>query len=391
MTNPAQPVSRTYVEFDKKFLEPGSGEGEMIDKIVEKLRRNNEWTFKKYKHGLRDAHSKSHAVVRGELLVDSALDPQLAQGLFATGEKRYDVMARISSTFPTIRSDQIRGIRAIAIKVFDVQGSRARKDNASTQDFVLVNHSTFPYAGARAYLRKAMWVAWLLARVPDWLLKPFTESLAWVVSFFHIPVPYAVQLLIQPNYEILGLHFSSASAVRYGGYVAKISLVPLSESVTELEKKPIPRNGGDDAHRVQIAEFFANNLAEYEVQVQLCTDPRTIEDATLQWSDSPQRVAKIVFPQQNSDCFCRRVYADDLLSFNSWTGLEDHTPLGSINRLKAKVYDASSEFRHTKNNAPRIEPTGIAQLPLCKPGQQPPCATGQQPAGNPGQQQGQST
>jgi hypothetical protein len=386
MTNPAQPINRIYTEFDQKLLEPGRGEGETIDKIAEKLRRNNEWTFKKFKHGLRDAHSKSHAVVRGELLVDSSLDPQLAQGLFATRDKRYDVVARISSTFPTIRSDQIRGIRAIAIKVLDVHGSRARQDNASTQDFVLVNHSTFPYADARAYLGQAMWVAWLLARVPDWLLKPFTESLAWVVSFFHLPVPYAVKLAIQPNYEILGLEFSSASALRYGDYVAKISLVPLSQSVTQLKNKLIPKNGGDDAHRVQIAEFFANNAAEYEVQVQLCTDPATIEDARMAWSDPPRRVAKIVFPQQNSDCYCRRVYADDLLSFNSWTALEDHTPLGSINRLKAKVYDASSEFRHTKNNAPRIEPASIASLPLCKPGQQPPCATGPQPAGNAGQQ-----
>src|SRR5258708_1832470 len=103
MTDPAQPVSRTYVEFDQKLLEPGRGEGEIVDKIVDKLRRNNEWTFKKFKHGLRDAHSKSHAVVRGELQVDSSLDPHLAQGLFATPEKKYDVIARISSTFPTIR------------------------------------------------------------------------------------------------------------------------------------------------------------------------------------------------------------------------------------------------------------------------------------------------
>ena len=379
MTNPGQPVSCPYVKFEKDLLQPRCGEAEVIDKLVEKLRRNNEWTFKKFGHGLRDAHSKSHAVLHGKLLVDDDLDPRLAQGLFATPGKEYDVIARISSTFPTIRSDQIRGIRAIAIKVLPVHGLRAREDNASTQDFVLVNHETFPYPDANTYLQKGMWVAKLLARVPDWLLKPFTESLAWAVSFFPIRVPYTVELLIEPNYPILRSTFSTASAVRYGDYVAKIRLVPSSESLNDLKEEPISRSDGYDAHRVQIAKFFANKSAEYELQVQLCRDPRAIEDATLDWSDFPRRVAKIVFPQQNSDCFCRRVYADDFLSFNSWTALKDHTPLGSINRLKAKVYDASSEFRHTKNNAPRIEPTSIAELPSCQPGQKPPCATGQQP------------
>jgi hypothetical protein len=67
----------------------------------------------------------------------------------------------------------------------------------------------------------------------------------------------------------------------------------------------------------------------------------------------PARVAKITFPVQKADGFNRRVFVDDVLSFNSWRGLEEHRPLGSINRLKRKVYDASSEFRHKMNNAPR--------------------------------------
>jgi hypothetical protein len=87
----------------------------------------------------------------------------------------------------------------------------------------------------------------------------------------------------------------------------------------------------------------------------------------MEWSTSlpPQRVAKLIFRRQNSDCYCRRVYADDLLSFNSWRTLEAHRPLGSINRLKSKVYDASSKFRHEENNAPQIEPSNISELPSC--------------------------
>ena len=91
-----------------------------------------------------------------------------------------------------------------------------------------------------------------------------------------------------------------------------------------------------------------------------------IEDAKVPWpeSDSPYiGVAKITFPVQNADSPERRAYADDVLSFNSWRSLADHRPLGSINRLKDKVYEASSQFRHEKNNVERIEPTDIAELP----------------------------
>jgi hypothetical protein len=219
-------------------------------------------------------------------------------------------------------------------------------------------------------------IAYVFTRMPDWALKLTTEALATVVSPLPsrlVPIPYfgkvvrLVKLLTMPNYYILGLTFNTASALRYGDYVAKISVKPLSESVTQLDGKRIPRGSGEDAHRVLIADFFRHNDAEYEVCAQLCTDADAIEDATLAWSTSPppQRVAKLIFPQQNSDCYCRRVYADDLLSFNSWRTLEAHRPLGSINRLKAKVYDASSKFRHEKNNAPQIEPSNISQLPSC--------------------------
>ena len=34
------------------------------------------------------------------------------------------------------------------------------------------------------------------------------------------------------------------------------------------------------------------------------------------------------------------------LFFTPWHGLQEHQPIGGINRLKLGVYDASSAFRH---------------------------------------------
>jgi hypothetical protein len=370
-----------FVPYSPQLERSGPGEDRIIQKLVDILHSNNEWTFKKFRHGMRDAHAKSHAVLNGELVVEPNLPKHLRQGLFAK-PATYPVIARVSSTHPTLHSDQIRGVRAIAIKVLGVKGPRALKDGATTQDFVMVDSPEFPFATAREYLWVGMPIAYVLTRMSDRALRVVTESLAAVVGVTgavsplparSVPIPYfgkAVNLLkvfTMPNDYILGLDFNTASALRYGDYVAKISVTPLSESVKRLAGVHIPRGYGDDAHRVLIAEFFRQHDAEYEVCAQLCTDAKAIEDAAMEWKTAPEpeRVAKLIFPKQNSDCYCRRVYADDLLSFNSWRALDAHRPLGSINRLKAKVYDASSEFRHEKNNAPQVEPTNISQLPSC--------------------------
>jgi hypothetical protein len=120
-----------------------------------------------------------------------------------------------------------------------------------------------------------------------------------------------------------------------------------------------------------VVQFFESNSAEYELRVQLCTDPETmpIEDARVEWpatASAYRGVATIRFDhRQNQNPYspARRDYGDEVLSFNSWRTLKDHRPLGSINRLKKQVYEASSNFRHEKNHVPRIEPKDIADLP----------------------------
>ena len=295
------------------------------------------------------------------------LPDYLRQGLFAT-PATYPVIARLSSTSGAIRSDQLRGVRGLGIKVLGVQGPRALPDDqATTQDFVLVTHQEFPFADVRAYYVKGMLMAWLVARLPDTALR-LISGMVEAAAKARRSLPLGLALLTLPNTHILGLTFSSSAPLRYGDYVAKIRYVPLSDSVKALEDVPVPRDAGQDAHRDMVVKFFEHNSAEYEMQAQMCTDVESmpIENATVPWSESasPYRgVATITFPVQNPYSPERRAFGDDVLSFNSWRSLADHRPLGSINRLKKWVYAASSQFRHEMNDAPQMEPTDIAQLP----------------------------
>lgn len=364
---PAGGAAPDYVRYREDLEQPRPDENEVIERITAALRHNNERAYRKFKHGLRDAHAKSHAILRGELSVYPDLPEELAQGLFAA-PATYPVIARISTTSGVLRSDQIRGVRGLAIKVLGVRGPRAlADDDATTQDFIMVTHREFLFADAHAYLAQGMPTARVLAMLPDRALWAGSEVLA-AATRVGMRLPPNLAVFIAPNTHILGETFFSSAPLRYGDYVAKMLYAPLSDSVKNLQGRRVPRDAGPEAHRDLMIDFFADQGAEYELRVQLCTDTATmpIEDATVAWpeEESPHRpVAKITFPPQNPCSPQRRAFGDDVLSFNSWRALADHRPLGSINRLKLQVYEASSQFRHHVNAAPRLEPVDIGQLP----------------------------
>jgi hypothetical protein len=372
MTDTVQSGETTgYVLFSDDLERRRPDEDELIKKIADSLHGNSKWAFRKYKHGIRDAHAKSHAILRGELTVYPNLREPYRQGLFAT-PGTYPVIARLSTTSGAIRSDQARGVRGLGIKVIGVEGERALPgDEAKTHDFILVTHREFPFKDADAYLKRGMPLAWLLARAPDPALIFVGNLLGAVQPILNRaghPLPPALAVFSEPNVHILGMTFFSSAPLRYGRYVAKLCVAPHSKSVIQLGGKRVGRNAGREAFRDMVVEFFRTNSAEYELQVQLCTDAvkMPIEDATVPWPefDSPHvGVAKITFPAQNPYSAKRQEFGDDVLSFNSWRGLDAHRPLGSINRLKKLVYEASSDYRHRVNKVPRREPEDIAELP----------------------------
>lgn len=359
----------TFVAYSDEVEQRRPDEEEQIDQIVAALGRSNEEAYKKYKHGVRDAHAKSHGVLRGELTVYPDLEPHLRQGLFGTAAT-YPVIARVSSAHGGIRSDQIHFARGMAIKVIGVPGPRALpEDHGGNQDFLLVNNPTIAFGTVPAY-HDAMRIAALQAKAPDGALKAaglLARSVARLLKVVHVAPPAKLEVLAGPNNHILGETFHSMAALRYGDYIAKLSVAPLSESVCALTDQHVEGGLGDDALRDMVVDFFASNSAEYELRAQLCTDLTTmpVEDASVEWPQaSPHEpIAKITFPAQDAYSAARQQYADDLLSFNPWHGIAEHRPLGSIMRVRIKAYEASTEFRHKMNHADRVEPRGIAELP----------------------------
>ncbi len=357
---------QTYIRYSDNVEVKQPNEDEQTRQVVESMARVNRLMFEKHRHAIRDAHAKSHGIVRGELQIYDNLPEFLAQGLFKK-PTTYPVVIRFSTAPGAIMPDGQPTFRGMGIKVIGVPGQKFLPEDADalTQDFLLVNHSVIPTGTVETYLKQQLKLE-KQAGLPEEL----QEAQSRLIMGVH-KVMDAVGLDPEPNdlgvgkanTHILGETFFSMAALRYGDYIAKISAVPVSDTLQPLRGQEIDTSN-DSALRDLVVSFFINHAAEYEIQAQLCTNLTNmpIEDGSVEWpqDQSPyQPIGKLVIPAQNAYSPARRVYADDVLTFNPFHCLPEHRPLGGIMRARRLAYETSSRYRHEMNAQPRVEPRSI--------------------------------
>ena len=97
----AQDMStKDYVRYRPDLERLFPNEEELTRQVVAAMQHANEQVAAKHRHGLRDAHAKSHGVLAGELRVEPNLSEHLAQGLFAK-PRGYPVIVRFSTLLAT--------------------------------------------------------------------------------------------------------------------------------------------------------------------------------------------------------------------------------------------------------------------------------------------------
>ena len=357
----------TYARFHPgvEVLQPD--EAADVEAVRETFSRIRGLTFEKHRHALRDAHAKSHGILRGELRVLDDLPPELRQGLFRAPAS-YPVVARLSTSPSDVVPDGIAGLRGLALKVVGVEGEKLHGE-AVTQDFALANHRTIAAGTVASYRRQAVLLE-QATKQPEELQRVSTIAAragAAVLRRVGVDRPGLAGGLAKPQTHILGETFWSQGVLRYGEYLGKVAVAPVSENVRRLAGAGVD-SSNPSVLRDLVRDFFATQEAEYEVRVQLATDLERmpVEDASVAWpeDESPYRpVARLTFPVQDPYSPARRVYGDEVLSFTPWHGLVEHQPLGSIQRVRRPVYEDSSVERHELNVRPRTEPTSLDELP----------------------------
>lgn len=318
---------------------------------------------------LRGVHPKSHGCVRATFTINPDIAPEFQVGLFAQPGKQFDAFIRFSNAAAVVAPDtteidprtkkevEEHGSRGMAIKVLDVGGKVLIDDNgARNQDFLMINQPMFAFANTEDYLRLER----VLDRdndIADGFFAPLfsldpsvtDEQKKRIAKSFTI-----VKDVIQKT-DIgnpLGIQYFSAAPFLFGSdRVMKFSAKHCA-GVPPAKSPPKPRP--DNYLRDALTETMNRNEDihfDFMLQVRRMGDDfgeenELIENASTVWNDDFVSVAKINIPAPQPDVDSEENKAHcEKLAFTPWHSLVEHQPIGSINRLRKSVYQASAGHR----------------------------------------------
>ena len=362
----ANPTS--YVRYGDHVETVAEDEAEVIDGIITTMIRESQTVAERDGQTVRASHAKSTGLLKGTLAVLPDLPEPLRQGLFAV-PRSYPVLLRFAQGPGEKLSDSVSTHRGVSIKVLGVDGPKLPGHDGETQDFVFATGPAFPQSDASTFLtaikgiqkgtgmpeavKQAVSSA---SRVANAALNAMGSDSATFGFFGHAK-----------RNPLADAYFSQA-ALRYGDYVAKMGLFPVSPELVAMVDQTLDTAADPDAFRHAVAGHMRAHGAEFELRVQLCTglDAMPVEDASVPWPEdqSPYTaVARVSIPAQDAYSPARQAYFDEVLSFQPAHALAAHRPLGSLMRARLKTYQALSAYRHAQNRQNQVEPTRPDQVP----------------------------
>jgi hypothetical protein len=271
----------------------------------------------------RDAHPKTHGLVRAEFIVLDDFSYALRHGVFKT-PRTFEAVIRFSAgdvaVFPDTRVPRSGGM---AMKLFGVEGDKLlpNEKHAQTHDFIMIN---FPGFLARSF---ASYEALHIASAPDDRAR-FYEANPHEAALYH-------RQSLEPFNNPLQARYFSQVPYRLGPNAVKYSAKPISNAAN----RP-PASEGPDFLREVLTQQVATSDVYFDFMVQVQTDPvrMPIEDSLTIWDEalSPyQRVAIIRIPRQ--DVTVKGLEIAENLAFTPWHALPEHRPLGNMNRTRRVV------------------------------------------------------
>ncbi len=358
---------RAYIRFTPGVEHPDADEPQTIQAIIDAMGKAHRLTRQRLGHTVRSSHAKAHGLLRGELHIFTHLPGYLRQGLFAA-PRIYPVIARLAHIPGDLDDDRkVSGPRGMSLKVLGVEGDMLPQHaGQTTQDFVLDTGKIFNAIGAKTFLAQIAPVENIAPHMPQPIKGAVTAaSLAVNTVLGHKSA--SLDFFGHPWKHPLAEPYYSQVPIRYGDYIAKLSVTPDTVALKALLNEKFDPQDYDGMRTATVA-FFRDNPAEFVVAAQLCTDldAMPIENANKEWPEdqSPyQPVARLIFPAQDAWSPARQTFVDESLSFCPAHSLAAHQPLGSIMRARMQAYEVLSRARREQNGVPLIEPRSIDEVP----------------------------
>jgi hypothetical protein len=268
------------------------------------------------------------------------LAPELKVGMFAQAGT-YDAWVRSSSDTIPSTPDQGKSTVGFAVKVLGVPGVKVQpgEEAALTQDFLTQNHHVFFVDKAKDFLE-------------------FTEAIFdGELDEYLATHPTTDQILKDMDKDVenvLGQTYWSTLPSRFGRHdYAKYVIKPCAPLAAEPSPAQTP------ATKNYLRQRLVRDLSDHDACMELFVQLRggneafPLDQGTVEWTSEPQKVATIRIPKQDVaplDSTCEN------LSFTAWHALEEHRPVGSVQKARGIIYKFFADLRRTRNNVPVGEP-----------------------------------
>ena len=331
------------VKYDDPAVEPTiNNEEALINEIISLINRVQQHNFSMHRHGFRATHVKTQGIVKGTLTIPE-LPTELAQGICAKpGE--YDIALRYANEPSFLQDDRAPGPRGCGMKIFGPTVQDMTFNNAPILELRDLPTTVEIFRIRERHFREP-------EKIADEVKKREDKDVQMAPT----------QL---PNQHFLSYTMYSQSAYRWGPYVVKYALFPTSKAPTSS----IGDSSDPDQHSQWLREYFAEHVMAYDLRVQFCEDVKeqSVEDTSVEWDEGKypfKTVGKVVFRSQESFDPARRGFWDDQMKLNVWAGMDEHRPLGSVNRLRKRLYVESQKRRAELNATKVVDVTSVDQIP----------------------------
>ncbi len=325
------------------------GEDEAVDRMIRTIAA---YLHSQYKPGeyQRGGNTKTHGVVRGEVIIHADIPEHMKRGLFAE-PKTYPAWVRFSGPGPDSPKDiDDVGFVSCAVKMLGIPGEKLMDDERFTQDLLAVCVPTFvtPDVIANQDLQTE-----ILKGTPG-------------LYFFRKGRTHLMDLLMQSWWNqtqtnpLEQRYWSCVPYLLGEGQAMMYSFRPKAKPRSRIPR--VPLRPPDHYLRHNMVKSLARRDMEFDILLQVQTDPHRmpIENASVLW---PERlspfvpVATLRIPRQTFDSPGQMAFAHNL-AYNPWHSIPEHRPLGNQSRARYRMYGELSRLRQQMNSTPHIEPTG---------------------------------
>jgi hypothetical protein len=329
---------------------PDSQQEAMTDAVLEANRKEQQ----EKGPDLRHVHAKSHGLLWGEFIVESAIPGTMKVGVFANPQT-YPIWVRFSNASSPkkrgeLKSDKEPDARGMAIKLMNVEGEKVLDDEEKTQDFILLNHPVFFVKDVKGYIDIATVKS---GKATPELMDAMKPSLA-------IAQEMGSKKISNP----LHVQYWSTTPYKLGSNAIKFSIKPQHEVETSTVESE-----SDSYLREAMVNFLTDEgkdaIFDFLIQLHVDEERTPVENPMKEWKeeDAPfVKVATIRIPSQKFD-FDERKRLDEGLLFTPWHTLPEHEPLGSVNLARKKIYQelATARREHMEKRMREPQPYTVVQ------------------------------